>query len=410
MRKGWKEIYIKDIGEVVTGNTPPRKNPELYGSHTIFIKPTDITKDKKYCYESEECYSLEGFKKYKKSLIPKDSTCVVTIGSIGEKIIIAHEDLFLNQAMNAVIPSEDFDKHFIYYLLKFNLFQLKTFDSGTASGRENVSKSSFSNIKVTCPISKNTQQKIAGILSDYDDLIENNLNRIKLLEEKVQIIYEEWFVRMKFPDHENILIDKETGLPEGWSHGKISDLIGFQSGFAFKSNRFITSGFPVIKIKNIGNGTVNTESTDCIDSDYAQQVDNYKLIEGDLLIAMTGATVGKVGVVPITSEPCYLNQRVGRFQAKGDIDNMVFVKSFFTIGLGLQHIMNYAKGAAQPNISASEILLFPTVIPSDDLLKKYSYLSQKIVNLSLNLQNQNRNLKEARDILLPRLMMGIVEV
>ena len=222
MKDEWKEIYIKDIGRVVTGNTPPRKRPELYGSHTIFIKPTDITKDKKYCYESEEYYSLEGFEKYKKSLIPKDSTCVVTIGSIGEKIIIAHEDLFLNQAMNAVIPNENFDKHFIYYLLKFNLFQLKTFDSGTASGRENVSKSSFSNIKVSCPVSKSTQQKIANILSAYDDLIENNTKRIELLEEQAQLIYEEWFVRMRFPNHKNTQIDAETGLPEGVDKYNIS--------------------------------------------------------------------------------------------------------------------------------------------------------------------------------------------
>ena len=61
-----------------------------------------------------------------------------------------------------------------------------------------------------------TQQKIASILSAYDDLIENNLKRIKLLEEKAQLTYEEWFVRMKFPGHESVEIDKETGLPEGW--------------------------------------------------------------------------------------------------------------------------------------------------------------------------------------------------
>ena len=149
--KGWKEVKISDLGKVITGNTPPRKNPELYGNHTIFIKPTDISEDVKYTRYPEECYSDLGFKKYKNSLIPKGSSCVVTIGSIGKKMTKAHCDCFIYQAMNAVIPYEDYDEEFVYYVLKYNLGQLKALDSGTASGRENVSKSSFSSIKVFVP-------------------------------------------------------------------------------------------------------------------------------------------------------------------------------------------------------------------------------------------------------------------
>ena len=226
---GWKEVRIMDLGEVVTGNTPPRKRPELYGKHTLFIKPTDINLEEKFCYNPDESYSIEGFEKYKKSLIPKESSCVVTIGSIGKKMIMAHTDLFINQAMNAVIPNDRYDKNFVYYLLKLNLFQLKTFDSGTASGRENVSKSSFSRIKVFVPESKDTQRKIATILSAYDDLIENNLKRIKLLEEKAQLTYEEWFVRMKFPGHEKVKIDEETGLYEGWERVELQKVAEINS-------------------------------------------------------------------------------------------------------------------------------------------------------------------------------------
>ena len=89
--------------------------------------------------------------------------------------------------MNAVIPSAKYDEDFVYYLLKFNVVKLKTLDSGTASGRENVSKSSFSNMRVSVPTLP-IQKKIAKILSNYDDLIENNLKRIKLLEETAQNI------------------------------------------------------------------------------------------------------------------------------------------------------------------------------------------------------------------------------
>ena len=123
-----KEISISEIGNIFTGNTPSRKNPEYYGNHTLFIKPTDISKETKYTYTPEECYSKLAYEKYKNSLVPKGATCVVTIGSIGEKLTKAHKECFINQAMNAVVPNENFDEDYVYYLLKFNIRQLKKFD------------------------------------------------------------------------------------------------------------------------------------------------------------------------------------------------------------------------------------------------------------------------------------------
>ena len=99
-----KKVCIGDLGTIITGNTPPRNRPELYGNHTPFIKATDISESEKYTYNPEEYYSEEGYNKYIKSLIPKGATCVVTIGSIGKKMTMAHCDLFINQAMNAIIP------------------------------------------------------------------------------------------------------------------------------------------------------------------------------------------------------------------------------------------------------------------------------------------------------------------
>ena len=87
--------------------------------------------------------------------------------------------------------------------------------------------------------------------SNYDDLIENNLKRIKLLEQAAQNIYKEWFVNLRFPGHENTPINEKTGLPEGWEYGVVSDLCEVKSGYAFKSKQWKKEGNPVIKIKNI---------------------------------------------------------------------------------------------------------------------------------------------------------------
>jgi len=406
MKDEWKEIYIKDIGRVVTGNTPPRKRPELYGSHTIFIKPTDITKDKKYCYESEEYYSLEGFEKYKKSLIPKDSTCVVTIGSIGEKIIIAHEDLFLNQAMNAVIPNENFDKHFIYYLLKFNLFQLKTFDSGTASGRENVSKSSFSNIKVSCPVSKSTQQKIANILSAYDDLIENNTKRIELLEEQAQLIYEEWFVRMRFPNHKNTQIDAETGLPEGWTETRLKNLGQIITGKTPSTiNTALYNGdIPFIKTPDMGELPYVIQTNSYLSKEGALSQKNKFLPKNSLLVSC----IGTAGVCALTSRESQCNQQINAI--KFDSENMTFFTYCFAKNLKPHLEALGSNGATMTNVNKNKFENIKIITPSLQLLNMFHEKVSLNFEVILLLIKQNQKLKEARDILLPRLMMGIIEV
>lgn len=413
MREGWKNVKLGDLGLVITGNTPPRKRPELYGDHTLFIKPTDINIDKKYCYGPEECYSSLGFNKYKKSLIPKGATCVVTIGSIGKKMIKAHTDLFINQAMNAVIPSDQYDHDFVYYLLKSNLFQLKTFDSGTASGRENVSKSSFSNIKVKVPESKITQCKIAAILSAYDDLIENNLKRIKLLEEKAQLTYEEWFVRMKFPGHETAVMDEGTGLPEGWERKSLKS-------FTKKITKGTTPTSLGKQFSEIGVNFIKAESYTSkgffipgkfahIDEETHQLLGRSQLHENDILVSIAGV-LGRVTIVNKNVLPANTNQAVAIVRIDDSMTSPLYIKYF----LGSEYmnkLINTITGqAAQPNINLSQLGSFSVLTPTIQTLESFHSLVEPLHNTQLELQNQNQLLKEARDILLPRLMTGMIDV
>ena len=182
----WEEIKVKDLGDIITGNTPPKKKTELYGDAYKFIKASDMTEGQRYTFETEERYSHAGYKKYSKSLIPPLSTCVVTIGTLGRKMTLTDEYCFVNQAINAVIPNDKHDPFFVYYALKNIQHKVKFADTGASSGRENISKSTFSNLTLLVPSNKSIQAKIGGILSAYDGLIENNLKRIRLLEEAAQ--------------------------------------------------------------------------------------------------------------------------------------------------------------------------------------------------------------------------------
>lgn len=223
-----KTVTIGDLGEIITGNTPPRSKPEYYGNYTPFIKATDISENEKYTYSPEEYYSEVGHQKYIRSLIPKGATCVVTIGSIGKKMTMAHCDCFINQAMNAIIANDNYDGKYIYYLLKNNVHRLKSLDSGTASGRENVSKFAFSNMEIDVIIEKETQHRIASILSAYDDLIENNQKQTKLLEEAAQRLYKEWFVDLRFPGYEDTEI--VDGVPRGWERKTVLECLDLHIG------------------------------------------------------------------------------------------------------------------------------------------------------------------------------------
>ena len=177
----------------------------------------------KHAYTTEEGYSELAATKYKSSLIPKGSTCVVCIGTLGEKMAMAHCDLFTNQSVNSIIPNDNYDPDYVYYLLKHNLHKVKALNKGTASGREFVSKTTFLDLEIEVIDNLNIQRKVSSILSSFDDLIENNRKQIKLLEEAAQRLYKEWFVDLHFPGWESTPI--HDGIPDGWKKDKVGNLI-----------------------------------------------------------------------------------------------------------------------------------------------------------------------------------------
>jgi type I restriction enzyme S subunit len=361
----WEKVEIGQLGEVITGSTPPRKNPELYGDFIPFIKPTDMEIDRRYTPDPEECYSELGFEKYRKSLIPEGSTCVVTIGSIGKKMTQAYTDCFINQAVNAVIPNKDYDNDFVFYLLKNNLDKVKGLDSGTSSGRENVSKSAFSSIQVRVIKNLDTQRKIASILSAYDDLIENNLKRIKLLEEKAFLSYKGTIV-----DSSNL----------AGSRKKLKDVLDLKYGKALKAEHRVEGKFPVFGSSgNVG-------------------------FHDKFLVNGPGIVVGRKGNV---------GSVFWSFENFWPIDTSYYVQSdvslyFLYFNLKEQHFVD--TDAAVPGLNRNFALDNPILLPAPERIIEFEEKVKPLFALMQNLYQQNAKLREARDILLPRLMSGEIVV
>ena len=378
-----KKVCIGDLGTIVTGNTPPRNRPELYGNHTPFIKATDISESEKYTYNPEECYSEEGYNKYIKSLIPKGSTCVVTIGSIGKKMTMAHCDLFINQAMNAIIPNACFDSEYVYYAVKNVLGNIKTLDSGTASGRENVSKSAFSKMEIWVEEELPIQQRIATILSRYDSLIENYQKQINLLEEFAQRLYKEWFIDLRFPGHENTKI--VNGVPEWWEKKKVGDVTPIKTGK---------------KDANFGTNDGPFPFFTCAQEPI--KAPSYSFDTNAVILAGNGDFNVKL--------------YRGKFEAYQrtyvlePINDKMLYLLYFCIAENMKRLAIEASGSTIKFLTKGMIENLVINEPSTIVLDSFNQIIEPIRTQKEKLISQILHLTEARDRLLPKLMSGEIAV
>jgi len=280
-------------------------------------------------------------------------------------------------------------KHFLYYHLLNVSDNLK--DEGSGTLFIHITKGLMESFEINLP-SPPEQKAIASVLSSLDDKIDLLYRQNQTLEAMAETLFRQWFV------------DRVYSC-------KVSDLIKCQNGCAFKSRDFKGVGVNgVIKIKNISGSIVDIYNSDFIEELVATQTDSKFIIEtGDVLFAMTGAEIGKMGIVPQTEQKLWLNQRVGLFKEKYNGSRFLAylqLKSDY----GQDYIDNTATGSAQPNISSTGIVNCDFPYISEEQIIIYSkQLSSLFGKIIFNL-GQIRTLEKLRDTLLPKLMSGEVRV
>ena len=304
-----------------------------------------------------------------------------------------------------VTPNHLIDNIFLLHLLNSQPIRELARVLATGTAQPDLNHSAFKSIKVTIPPIR-TQQKIANILSAYDDLIENNTKRIELLEEQAQLIYEEWFVRMKFPNHENTKIDAETGLPDGWEYKTFADIVDINPKTSIKKG--IVAPF-------VPMGSISTSSM-IIDPIEERAVSGgAKFKNGDTLFAR------------IT--PCLENGKTGFVQFMKDKESIATGSTEFivlreTSSCGKYFIyctsreerfrenaiksMVGSDGRQRVNTDCFEKYMV-NFAPKEVRLKFEELCEPMFRSIQIFIE-QNNKLREARNIVLPRLMMGIIEV
>lgn len=400
----WKEYRIKDLGEVVTGNTPPTSNREYYGTEYKFIKPTDMVEGQRFVSTTEEYYSELAYQKYKKCLLPPKTPCVVTIGSLGKKMCLTDTECFTNQAVNAVIPNKENDGEFLYYAFKASvLAYVKQLDSGTTSGRENVSKSSFSKIKVRVPPLR-TQQKIASILSAYDNLIQNYKKQIEALQTAASELYKEWFVRFRFPGYKNSRF--ENGIPEGWKVYLIKDL-------CYINKKTVSSKDAKKEILYLDTGSITENVIDSFESYILEEAPSRArriVKENSIIFSTVRPNQNHYGILKTVPENLIVSTGFAVFDPKFDIANILYF--FLSSKDFVDYCQMIAEGAVAtyPSIKPEEIGKVKILLPTMDLAIKLNHSFESLFLRIENLKQQITNLTQQCDLLLPRLMSGKLEV
>ncbi len=318
------------------------------------------------------------------------------LASIGDKVIPA-------SFCKRIVPDSAWiDGRFLYYFLK-SLYEDRRIAQWQVQST-GISNFQFEAFLDECEINLppiGTQRRIASFLSAYDDLIENNTRRIAILEEKARSIYEEWFVRFRFPGYEQArMVKSELGMiPEGWTVEAVYDIAEVTYGFPFKSNLFRGIGDGrrgVIRIRDIKGNCPSATTEEKADAKYLVSC-------GDILVGMDGQFhMGKWA-----GPQAWLNQRVLRLRPIANISRNFL---FLAVRDPIQILEKTIVGTTVAHLSAADMKAMRLVVPATELMKKAMALLDPMFDLELSLHRASANLRTTRDFLLPRLISGELDV
>ena len=283
------------------------------------------------------------------------------------------------------------DKDFLYYILANDDFFVYSMATSKGTKMPRGDKKSIMQYELQLFDIK-TQKRIASILKVLDKKIElNNAINKNLLQQSLYIF--------------------ETLINSTSKDGCIGDYCTLKSGFAFKSKWWQDSGIPVIKIGSINQDYLNLSNCSHVSEDKISLAKDFIVSGGDLLIAMTGATIGKFTMVPKMHKTILVNQRVGKFfLGENPINKIPFIYCTLKQPEIISEIINRGQGSAQPNISASDIMSIPCVIPQTEEINNFNLQTAPMFELIINNQFENLILAKTRDLLLPRLMSGEIDI
>lgn len=397
----WSERSLDQLGFVSRGRSRhrPRDAVHLYGGQYPFVQTGDVKHAGLYLTDYSQTYSEEGLAQSK--LWPVGTLCITIAANIADTSILAIEACFPDSVIGFIPDPEKADARFVKYLFDAVLkLQYRQFTQGAA--QDNLSQAKLLALKFLVPDDVTEQTRIADFIATYDDLIENNRRRIQLLEESARLLYQEWFVHLRFPGYEQVkIID---GVPEGWDKTTADKVMDVLSGGTPKTKvpEFWDGEIPFFTPKDAkGLFTYDTEKTI---TDLGLSKCNSRLYPKYTVFITARGTVGKLS---FAQRPMAMNQSCYALIAKGEISQEFLYSS---IKASIEQFKARASGAVFDAIVVDTFKNIPFLIPSSSLCDEFTEQVKGVCSQIDNLSIQNMKLAQARDLLLPKLMSGELTV
>lgn len=423
MANCWQNQWTKaSIGELCVVGDGAHASLKRQSSGVMYLTSKNFKNGgldlSKVDYISEQDYAKH-FRDNSKALTKPQADDVLfsIIGTLGEPYLVKSTDQFgLSSSVSILRPNQaSVLSKYLYYWIRGYKFQEALYGIKGGVAQSYVSLEMIRSLPLEYP-SLTAQQRIVDILSNYDRLIENNTRRIQILEEMAQMLYREWFVNFRFPGHEQTkMVESELGLiPEGWEVRALDEIVLDIIDYRGKTPKKLggdwsTSGILALSALNVKQGQlVNLEKSKFVDEALYKKWMKSELKQGDILMT-SEAPLGEFYYLTETKRFC-LSQRLFSIRANSKSIQPVILYFALSSPQGREQILIRQSGTTVLGIRQTELRKVPLLVPPAELQAQAASKLDTFLKSIRILQAKNANLRQTRDLLLPKLISGEIDV
>lgn len=395
----WHEATVEELcTEVTSGGTPSRKRDDFYADDGIpWVKSKELQGAR--ITRTEEFITHAGLEGSSAKILPPDTVLMAMYGANVGKLGWLGIEATVNQAVCAMIADPKVtDSRFLYYALAGTRAKLIAQAHGAA--QQNLSQQLIKPFVLRVPDIE-TQRQIGFLLRSIDDLIENNRRRVKLLEEMARTIYREWFVKFRYPGHEDVpLVDSALGpIPEGWSWSKLDDLVRVVKKTVEPST--LDPYVPAVGLEHIPRNQITLDNWGLAGEQGSRKT---VFSKGDILFGKIRPYFHKVSLAPVDGISSTDAIVIRPLEHWGQVTMLISSKAF------VAHATQTANGTKMPRADWKVLGQWPVAVPPAKLADNFSHLLHHLLELAATLMFVHRHAAQLRNLLLPKLVTGQIDV
>lgn len=383
---------LSELMDVIGGGTPKTSKTEYWNGDIPWLSVKDFNNDCRYVYRTEKNITQEGLKNSSTKLLDSGDIIISARGTVGEIASIPYPMAFNQSCYGLRAKEEVTTSHFLYYLIKHNISVLKNQTHGSVF--DTITRDTFQGIEVDIPEIKE-QEKIASILADLDAKIELNIEINNNLEQQAMALFKSWFIDFEPFDGK---------VPKAWINGVLGDFVEIKRGGSPRpiQNFLSDSGFHWLKISDatgISSPFINEIKEYIIEAGLKRTV----YLKSGSLVLSNSATPGLPKILDI--DTCIHDGWL--YFPSSKFSNEYLYLYFKHIR---DNLIALGNGSVFTNLKTDILKTYPTYLPTEDVLKKFDGLVQPIFSMILSKTREIKRLAEIRDMLLPKLMSGELDV